>query len=61
MSSLKTLLDEMNAEDKRGVEAVFHGVLHAPLACPGHLSYLERPNYDFARYLAERVSALVTQ
>lgn len=54
MSSLKTLLDEVNAEDKRGVEAVFRGV-HAPLARPGHLSHLERPNYDFARYLVERI------
>lgn len=56
MASLKTLLDEVNAEDKRGVEAVFRGV-HAPLARPGHLSHLERPNYDFARYLAEKVSS----
>jgi len=56
MASLKTLLDEVNAEDKRGVETVFRGV-HAPLARPGHLSHLERPNYDFARYLAEKVSS----
>ena len=46
----------VNAEDKRGVETVFRGV-HAPLARPGHLSHLERPNYDFARYLAEKVSS----
>ncbi len=51
MATLKALLDEVNAEDRRGVEAVFRGV-HAPLAAPGHLSHLERPNYDFARYLA---------
>jgi phenylpropionate dioxygenase-like ring-hydroxylating dioxygenase large terminal subunit len=56
MSTLKTLLDEVNAEDRRGVEAVFRGV-HAPLAKPGHLSHLERPNYDFARYLAQRIGA----
>lgn len=54
MVTLKALLDEVNAEDRRGVEAVFRGV-HAPLAAPGHLSHLERPNYDFARYLAARV------
>ncbi|MCA8170303.1 Rieske 2Fe-2S domain-containing protein [Burkholderia gladioli] len=54
MATLKALLDEVNAEDRRGVEAVFRGV-HAPLAAPGHLSHLERPNYDFARYLAARV------
>ncbi|GAB7535099.1 aromatic ring-hydroxylating oxygenase subunit alpha [Burkholderia sp. 3C] len=56
MATLKALLDEVNAEDRRGVEAVFRGV-HAPLAAPGHLSHLERPNYDFARYLASRVAA----
>jgi choline monooxygenase len=28
---------------------------YAPLAAPGHLSYLERPNYDFARYLARQL------
>jgi len=55
IETLKTLLDEVNAEDRRGVEAVFRGA-HAPLARPGHLSYLERPNYDFARYLARRLA-----
>jgi choline monooxygenase len=56
MTTLKTLLDEVNAEDRRGVEAVFRGV-HAPLAKPGNLSHLERPNYDFAHYLARRTAA----
>lgn len=56
MATLKKLLDEVNLEDRRGVEAVFRGV-HAPLAKPGHLSHLERPNYDFARYLASHVAA----
>ncbi|MBN3726912.1 SRPBCC family protein [Burkholderia sp. Ac-20379] len=56
MATLKALLDAVNAEDRRGVEAVFRGV-QAPLAAPGHLSHLERPNYDFARYLAARVAA----
>jgi phenylpropionate dioxygenase-like ring-hydroxylating dioxygenase large terminal subunit len=55
MVTLKALLDEVNAEDRRGVEAVFRGV-HAPLAKPGHLSPLERPNYDFARYLAGKLA-----
>ncbi|HVE08490.1 MAG TPA: SRPBCC family protein [Paraburkholderia sp.] len=55
MATLKHLLDEVNAEDRRGVEAVFRGV-HAPLAKPGHLSHLERPNYDFARYIAQRLA-----
>jgi choline monooxygenase len=56
MATLKKLLDEVNAEDRRGVQAVFRGV-HAPLAKPGHLSHLERPNYDFARYLAAKLAA----
>jgi len=55
MATLKTLLDEVNAEDRRGVEAVFRGV-HAPLAKPGNLSHLERPNYDFAHYVARRTA-----
>jgi hypothetical protein len=46
----------VNAEDKHGVEAVFR-VVHAPLAKPGHLSPLERPNYDFARYVASKIAA----
>lgn len=56
MTTLKTLLDEVNAEDRRGVEAVFRGT-HASLARPGHLSHLERPNYDFAQYITKQVSA----
>lgn len=56
MATLKKLLDDVNAEDRRGVEAVFRGV-QAPLAAPGQLSPLERPNYDFARYIAQRASA----
>ena len=56
MATLKKLLDDVNAEDKRGVEAVFRS-MHAPLAKPGHLSHLERPNYDFARYLASKIAA----
>lgn len=58
MAKLKTLLDQVNAEDRRGVEAVFRGV-QAPLARPGQLSPLERPNYDFARYIAGRASAFL--
>jgi choline monooxygenase len=56
MATLKKLLDDVNAEDKRGVEAVFRGV-HAPLAKPGHLSHLERPNFDFACYLSSKLGA----
>ncbi len=56
MTALKTLLDKVNDEDRRGVEGRF-----PQRACtarePSHLSYLERPNYDFARYLARQLSA----
>lgn len=48
---LKALLDKVNAEDKGCVERVYRG-LCAGLADPGPLSHLERPNYDFARYIA---------
>ncbi len=56
LATLKSLLDRVNEEDRRGVEAVYRGV-QAPLARPGHLCALERPNYDFARYLAQRIAA----
>ncbi|MDU8928683.1 Rieske 2Fe-2S domain-containing protein [Alisedimentitalea sp. MJ-SS2] len=48
--ALKTLLDEVNVEDKGCTEKVYAG-LKSDLARPGHLSHLERPNYDFAQYL----------
>lgn len=48
---LKTLLDEVNVEDRGCTEKVFQGLL-SDLASPGHLSHLERPNFDFAHYLA---------
>ena len=48
---LKALLDEVNIEDKGCVERVYRG-LCAGLSAPGPLSHLERPNYDFARYIA---------
>ena len=53
---LKTLLDEVNVEDRGCTERVYRG-LSSGLARPGHLSHLERPNYDFARYIASRVSS----
>ena len=55
IEQLKTLLDEVNAEDRIGVEAVFKGN-HSQLGKPGHLCWLERPNYDFARYLSQRIN-----
>jgi phenylpropionate dioxygenase-like ring-hydroxylating dioxygenase large terminal subunit len=53
--AVKTLLDEVNVEDRGCTEKVYRG-LSSPLARPGHLSHLERPNYDFARYLADRLA-----
>ena len=44
----------MNIEDRGCTEKVFRG-LSSPLAQAGHLSHLERPNYDFARYLLDRI------
>jgi phenylpropionate dioxygenase-like ring-hydroxylating dioxygenase large terminal subunit len=53
-AQLKTLLDEVNVEDKGCTERVYRG-LCSDMAKPGHLSHLERPNYDFATYLASMV------
>jgi phenylpropionate dioxygenase-like ring-hydroxylating dioxygenase large terminal subunit len=52
-AQLKTLLDKVNVEDRGCTEKVFRGV-SSRAAAPGHLSHLERPNFDFAQYLAER-------
>jgi len=53
-NQLKTLLDEVNVEDKGCTEKVYRG-LCSRVAKAGHLSHLERPNYDFACYLNERM------
>ena len=55
-NALKTLLDDVNVEDRGCTEKVFKG-LSSNLAEPGHLSHLERPNYDFAQYLMARIDA----
>ncbi len=57
---LKTLLDNVNVEDRGCTERVFKG-LNAGAAKPGHLSHLERPNFDFAQYLAERTGGFQRQ
>ncbi|QIE45255.1 Rieske 2Fe-2S domain-containing protein [Pseudohalocynthiibacter aestuariivivens] len=54
-ADLKALLDDVNIEDRGCTEKVFAG-LSSQLAKPGHLSHLERPNYDFAQYIHGRVS-----
>ena len=53
-AAVKALLDDVNVEDKGCVEKVWTG-LTAGLSAPGTLSHLERPNYDFARYIAGRM------
>jgi len=53
--AVKTLLDEVNVEDRGCTEKVYRG-LCSDVAAPGHLSHLERPNYDFAHYLNRRVN-----
>lgn len=53
-AQLKTLLDEVNVEDRSCTEKVYRG-LCSDAARPGHLSHLERPNYEFAQYLASRM------
>ena len=50
-AQLKKLLDEVNVEDRGCTERVYRG-LRSDFAAPGHLSHLERPNYDFATYIA---------
>ncbi len=51
---LKELLDDVNVEDRGCTEKVYNG-LCSGFASPGHLSHLERPNYDFAQYLSSRI------
>ncbi|MEO1140645.1 MAG: SRPBCC family protein [Pseudomonadota bacterium] len=55
-TQLKTLLDDVNVEDKGCTEKVYRG-LSSKAAEPGHLSHLERPNYDFAHYINSRIQA----
>jgi len=52
---LKSLLDHVNDEDRGCTEAVYRGIC-SDLAAPGHLSHLERPNFEFAQYISSRVS-----
>jgi phenylpropionate dioxygenase-like ring-hydroxylating dioxygenase large terminal subunit len=54
LAAVKALLDDVNIEDKGCVERVYRG-LCADLSAPGALSHLERPNYDFAQYIAGRM------
>ena len=53
-TKLKALLDHVSVEDRGCTEKVYRGT-GAAVAAAGHLSHLERPNYDFAQYLAEKI------
>jgi phenylpropionate dioxygenase-like ring-hydroxylating dioxygenase large terminal subunit len=55
LSQLRALLDDVNIEDKGCTERVFRG-LSAGLSEPGPLSHLERPNFEFAQYIASRIA-----
>jgi phenylpropionate dioxygenase-like ring-hydroxylating dioxygenase large terminal subunit len=59
-AQVKTLLDKVNVEDRGCTEKVYQGIC-ARAATPGHLSHLERPNFDFAQYLAERTGGFKRQ
>lgn len=56
LAAVKTLLDAVNVEDKGCTEKVYRGLLSG-MAEPGPLSHLERPNFEFAQYLASRIPA----
>ena len=51
---MKVLLDEVQVEDQGCTEKVYKG-LCSQFAKPGHLSHLERPNFDFACYLSSKI------
>lgn len=54
LAKVKALLDDVNVEDKGCVEKVYRGLV-AGLSEPGPLSHLERPNFEFANYLASKM------
>jgi phenylpropionate dioxygenase-like ring-hydroxylating dioxygenase large terminal subunit len=55
LNTLRVLLDAVNEEDKGCTERVYRG-LCAGLSEPGPLSHLERPNFEFAQWIARRVA-----
>jgi phenylpropionate dioxygenase-like ring-hydroxylating dioxygenase large terminal subunit len=56
LAKVKALLDDVNIEDKGCTERVYRGLL-AGMSAPGPLSHLERPNFEFAQYIASRIPA----
>jgi len=55
LAQVRALLDDVNVEDKGCTERVYRG-LCAGMSEPGPLSHLERPNFEFAQYLASRIA-----
>ena len=55
LAGVRALLDRVNAEDKVCTERVYRG-LCAGMSEPGPLSHLERPNFEFAQWIARRVA-----
>lgn len=53
---IKSVLDAVNDEDRGCTEAVYRGIC-SDLASPGPLSHLERPNFEFAQYIARKMAA----
>ncbi len=56
LQEAKAFLDATNEEDRVVVETLWEGV-QAPLAEPGPLSWLEKENLDFLRYILRMVTA----
>ena len=52
---VKALLDAVNEEDRGCTERVWKG-MQSRYARPGPLSHLERPNYEFARWISQKVA-----
>jgi Phenylpropionate dioxygenase and related ring-hydroxylating dioxygenases, large terminal subunit len=52
--ALKALLDDVNDEDRGCTERVWRG-MQSRFAAPGALSHLERPNFEFARWIFDKV------
>ncbi|MBT6512022.1 MAG: Rieske 2Fe-2S domain-containing protein, partial [Rhodospirillaceae bacterium] len=55
IAKTKEILDAVNEEDRIGTALVHQG-MKANLARSGHLSYLERPNFEFGQYLARQIT-----
>ena len=54
LAAVKVLLDAVNVEDKACTEKVYQGLISG-MSSPGPLSHLERPNFEFATYIASRM------